>query len=268
MEQAEVCESPSHSVSAPAVRAYRGSAKKPRTKKRRVSVIIPVRNEERTIAAVLDALRTEAVDEVIVVDGASEDRTVDIARSHGVRVIGSTPGRGRQMNAGAGVATGDLLVFLHADTMPPRGFVRSIQHVLAQPGTSAGAFRLRINATGASFRLIERFVQWRSRVRQTPYGDQAMFLTKDTFDRVGGFPDWSLMEDVDLVARLRRLGQIRIAPYFVNTSARRWLERGVWRTALINQLCLAAFRMRIPTEWIARWRERGLSARSNGRLQR
>ena len=223
---------------------------------RRLSVIIPTFNEERTIGHTLDRVRGGSTWEVIVVDGRSMDRTREIARAHGATVVESPPGRAHQLTAGASFATGDTLLFLHADTSLPSGFDDYIFRALDKPGVSAGAFRLLIDAEGRSFRLIERMVNFRSRVRQMPYGDQAIFVRANVFHEAGGFPHLPIMEDYVLIRRLRRIGRIEIAPATVVTSARRWIKHGVWRTTLLNQICLAAYRLGVPPARIARLRER------------
>ena len=222
---------------------------------RRLSVIIPTYNEERTLGHTLDRVRRGNAWEVIVVDGRSTDRTAQIARAHGATVVDSPPGRGRQLTAGASTATGDTLLFLHADTSLPLGFDDYVFRALDQPGVCAGAFRLSIDAQGRSFRLSERMVNFRSRVHQMPYGDQAIFVRADVFHKVGGFPDLPIMEDYVLIRRLRCIGRIEIAPASVVTSGRRWIDHGVWRTTLRNQVCIAAYRLGVSPARIARWRE-------------
>ena len=223
---------------------------------RRLSVIIPTFNEEASIGHTLDRVGDGSAWEVIVVDGKSTDRTQEIARTRGATVVDSPPGRGRQLRAGAAVATGDTLLFLHADTSLPSGFENHIFAVLNRPGVCAGAFRLSIDAEGSPFRLIERVANFRSRVRQMPYGDQGIFVSAKVFHEVGGFPDVPILEDYALMRRLRRKGRIEIAPATVVTSARRWIDHGVWRTTLRNQICIAAYRLGVPPSAIARWRER------------
>lgn len=223
---------------------------------RRLSVIIPTCNEEKTIAHTLKRVRGGRVWEVIVVDGRSTDRTREIARAYGATVIESLPGRGRQLTVGAPIATGNTLLFLHADTSLPSGFDDYIFRTLDQPGVCAGAFRLLIGAEGRPFRLIEKIVNLRSRARQMPYGDQAIFVRANVFHEAGGFPDLPIMEDYVLIRRLRHMGRIEIAPATVVTSARRWIKHGVWRTTLLNQACIAAYWLGVPPARIARWRER------------
>ncbi len=223
---------------------------------RRISVIIPARDEEAGIGRVLDRLAQEPVWETIVVDGGSTDRTRDMAQSHGARVVMSPAGRGRQISAGAAVATGDALLFLHADTLLPSGFSRHISDALNNPGISGGAFLLGIDSPGALFRMIEALANVRSRWLSRPYGDQAIFVDRGVFDRVGGFPKLPVMEDVAFVRRLKKLGRVQIAPVAVSTSARRWLDHGVILTTLHNQSCLIAYLLGVSPERIARWRGR------------
>ena len=220
----------------------------------RISVIIPARNEENTIPPVLRRVFEEPVWEVIVVDGGSTDNTRQAATDLGATVLVCEPGRGRQLHAGAAAASGDIFLFLHADTMLPQRFQEHVIATLSDPRVAAGAFKLHIDADRRSFRIVERLVHLRSRYRQMPYGDQAIFMRAETYHRAGGFPDLPLMEDYELIRRLRRLGRIRIAPVAVRTSARRWQELGVLRATLTNQLCLVAFRLGVSPKRLAKWR--------------
>ena len=194
--------------------------------------------------------------ETLVVDGGSTDRTVEIAESFDVKVITAERGRAKQMNAGASAATGDILLFLHADTNLPDRFSEYIRRILARPGTAAGSFKLRIDAPMPGLRLIERAANWRSRNLQMPYGDQALFLKTSLFREMGGFPDIPIMEDLEFVRRLRKRGGIVIAPVPAVTSARRWLALGLWRTTLINQCALAAYYAGVSLPSIAGWYHR------------
>lgn len=221
-----------------------------------ISVIIPAINEAQTIAQTIESASTGADVEVIVVDGGSHDGTPQLASAMGARVVSSAAGRAHQMNVGAATARGSILLFLHADTSLPVGFQRNVCEILARPEVSAGAFQLHIAAPGRSFRWIERFVRYRSTMLQRPYGDQAMFLKAEKFRQVGGFPDWPILEDYELVRKLRRIGRIAITPMPVTTSARRWLANGVWRTTLINQACIIARRLGVSPERLAGWRGR------------
>jgi len=209
----------------------------------RLSVVIPTLNEAANIEGALGSVGRALGVEAIVVDAHSRDGTADLARSHGARVLTCQPGRGRQMNLGASVATGDILLFLHADTRLPDGFDRHVRRLLAAPGAVAGAFELAIDGSQASLRVIERLANWRSRRLHMPYGDQAFFIRADAFRRVGGYPDLPVMEDYELMRRARPLGRIVIASAAATTSARRWLALGVWRTTLLNQVTIILYNL-------------------------
>lgn len=228
----------------------------------KISIIIPVLNEGQTINLCLDAIKNASNVEVIVVDGGSEDETVAIAQSFGIKVLSSPPGRATQMNVGAAAATGDILLFLHADTRLPNNFDRKILQALsAFPGsylgtsqnTIAGAFELKIDSEMPSLRIIEKMVNVRSRYLQMPYGDQAIFLKASVFREIGGFPDLPIMEDFELVRRLHRLGKIEIVPAPVLTSGRRWKKLGALKTTLINQLIILGYFLGVPPAQLASW---------------
>lgn len=161
------------------------------------------------------------------------------------------------MNLGALSATGNILLFLHADTRLPQSFDKMVYHALSAPECDkqpvAGAFALSIDAPLQSLRVVEWGVNWRSRWLQMPYGDQAIFIKSSVFHQIGGFPDLPIMEDFELMRRLRQQGRIALISVPVVTSARRWLKLGVWQTTLINQLTIAAYFLGIPPQQIARW---------------
>ncbi|WP_315785768.1 TIGR04283 family arsenosugar biosynthesis glycosyltransferase [Fischerella sp. JS2] len=218
-----------------------------------ISIIIPTLNEAQNIKAALASIQPSTHIEIIVVDGGSQDETVNIAKSLGVKVISAAAGRAKQMNAGAAVASGEILLFLHADTCLPLGFDVMVREALAQPGVFAGAFALRIGAEQPSLRVIEWGVNVRSRFLQMPYGDQAIFLTKKIFNYVGGFPDLPIMEDFELMRRLRSLGKITIISVPIITSARRWLKKGVWQTTFLNQIVIIAYFLGISPQRLRTW---------------
>ena len=221
-----------------------------------ISVIIPTRNEAATLPTLLQQLATLNIHEVIVVDAHSADDTATIAKNHHAIVItADTPGRARQMNRGAAAATGDVLAFIHADTTLPPTFVDDIRSTIQQTDQFAGgAFRLGIDSPRRTYRLIEKVINLRSTVRKLPYGDQAIFLHKHTFDDVGCYPDIPIMEDYEFMHRLRKLGNIGITNSAVTTSARRWETRGIWKTTLLHQRCIAGYRLGISPVRIATWR--------------
>ena len=230
----------------------------------RISVIIPTLNEAACLDETLRPLLGASNVETIVVDGNSHDGTGEIAAAHGVVVLEGSPGRARQMNAAAAAATGSALVFLHADSRLPEGFDAHVRRILARPGVIAGAFRLRIDGSRGSLRLIQRMATLRARYLRMPYGDQALFLRRDVFEQMGGFPELPIMEDYELVRRLRRRGRIAIAEAPVITSSRRWNALGPWRTTWINQKIVLGYHLGISPRRLARWYHGGYPSRVLG----
>lgn len=226
-----------------------------------ISIIIPVLNEATIIKKTLGQLTQYSEIEIIVVDGGSQDDTVAIAKSSAnivkvMTVIGK--GRAGQMNAGANLAQSDILLFLHADTQLPANFIDLVTKTLKQNKTIAGAFELAIDASGISLRGIEILVKMRSRLLSLPYGDQALFISKQAFIQAGGFADLPIMEDFEFIQRVGKLGRIAIAPAAVTTSGRRWQKLGVWQTTLINQLMIAGYYLGIsPAKLSKFYRSRG-----------
>jgi rSAM/selenodomain-associated transferase 2 len=161
------------------------------------------------------------------------------------------------MNAGAAAATGEILLFLHADTRLPPQFDEMVVSALLVPGTIAGAFALHIDAPIKSLRLVEVGVNWRSRIMQMPYGDQAIFINKEVFHQIGGFPELPFMEDFEVMRRLRPMGRIAIIPQPVITSARRWQKKGVYKTTLMNQIAIVAYLLGVPPKQILHWYREG-----------
>lgn len=218
-----------------------------------ISIIIPALNEAESLASLLPhPVSIEGV-EVIVADGGSIDRTVDTAKDLGAKILHSVPGRAVQMNAGAQAAQGDILLFLHADTSLPPGFAEQVQHALSQPGVAAGAFRLAIKGRGFGLRLIEWLANLRSRVLKMPYGDQGIFVRAGLFAEVGGFPALPIMEDFELVRRLKRKGSIRILRLTATTSPRRWENLGLLRTTAINQAIIIGYLLGLDPQKLAAW---------------
>lgn len=222
----------------------------------RISIIIPTLNEAANLPATLASTQHGSNVEVIVVDGGSTDETVEVARYWGIEVVHCLPGRARQMNVGVIRATGELLLFLHGDTRLLRGYDSHIRAILKRPRTVAGAFQLRIDGRLPGLRTAERLVNLRSQCLQFPYGDQAIFLRADLFRDMGGFPEMPIMEDFELVRRLRRRGRIVTAPIPVLTSARRWERLGIVRTTLINYSIPLAYYLGTPPSILARWYQR------------
>jgi rSAM/selenodomain-associated transferase 2 len=209
----------------------------------KLSIIMPVLDEAAEIEVALTALapfRARGV-EVIVADGGSGDDTVGLARPLADRVVMAARGRAAQMNAGATVAKGDVLLFLHADTHLPLDADRLILDAFTRSGRAWGRFDVRINGGGV-FALISAFMNARSRLSGIATGDQAMFVSRAAFDNVGSFPPIALMEDVTLSAKLKRVGRPLCLAARVTTSGRRWHRQGVLRTILLMwKLRLAYF---------------------------
>ncbi|MGE3315647.1 MAG: TIGR04283 family arsenosugar biosynthesis glycosyltransferase [Planctomycetaceae bacterium] len=217
-----------------------------------ISIVIPTLNEEAQLDGALRHIANIPDIEVIVADGGSKDATIQIAKQYGARVVPVRAGRARQMNAGAAVASGETLLFLHADTRLPSDFRKQVCAAL-DSGSSAGAFRLRIDDDGFGFRCIEWGANLRSKFLQLPYGDQGLFVRASLFYQLGGFTELALMEDFEMCRRLRRHGDLFQASSAVTTSPRRWLDLGIVRTTVVNQLCVAGYLLGIPSERLARW---------------
>ena len=212
----------------------------------RVSVIVPTLDEADVIARTLAHVRQADDCEIIVTDGGSRDGTRALARAAADRVICAPRGRARQMNAGARVAGGQALLFLHADSRPPDGFARLIAESLADAAVVGGRFDVRLDAAGWAFRMIETLMNLRSRWTRIATGDQGIFVRAETFAALGGFPDWDLMEDVEFSRRLKRHGRLACLRPRVCTSARRWQRHGVIRTILLMWGLRLAYCVGVP----------------------
>lgn len=199
-----------------------------------ISIIVPVLDEAEGLPRFLGALR-ECLNpgiEVIFVDGGSGDDSPRCLRERGWRVRASDRGRALQMNTGAAAANGEVLLFLHADTLLPVDFAAAIGKALAR-GKVWGRFDVRLDGDGLALRLVEGLMNWRSRLTGIATGDQALFVQREAFAAVGGFPAQALMEDIEISRRLKRLGAPACLKQKVLTSARRWQTRGLWRTIFL-----------------------------------
>ena len=199
----------------------------------RFSIVIPTLNEGACLGETLRRLAAEAPQEVLVVDGGSADETCRVA-APGARLLHGPRGRAAQMNLGASHATGDALLFLHADCVPEAGALRAAAAALGRRGVVAGCFRMTVAAPGLAYRLIDACATARVCLTGIVYGDQGLFVARDLFRRLGGFPSLRLMEDVFLSTRLRRLGRVVVAPRRIFVSPRRWQRQGVLRQTLRN----------------------------------
>jgi rSAM/selenodomain-associated transferase 2 len=213
-----------------------------------ISVVIPTLDEEAAIAAAVAGARRALGDcEVIVVDAGSHDGTAAAAAADGATVVTAPGSRAEAMNRGAAVATGDVLLFLHADTLLPEGAAAAVAAALTD--ADAGAFRIRFDRPRPA---LERLVNVRSRLFKVVYGDQALFVTRAAFERAGGFRPIPIMEDRDLAARLRRAGGLTVVPLAVTTSSRRHRHDGQVRTLARHWLIQLLYTLRVPPDRLAR----------------
>ena len=223
----------------------------------RLSVIIPTLNEESTLGPCVGAVRAVLPQsEIVVADGGSQDGTLAVARSlTGVKALLAPRGRGPQMNAGAAAATGDVFLFLHADTRLPTDAGTLVRSALVDPGVVGGSFFLGFDSGHPLLRLST--LASRLNRSWTTYGDQGLFFRREVFEKLGGFAPLPLFEDVDFQSRVRRVGQCVKIPKPVTSSARRFLRVGIARQKLINATLVAAYYLGASPHWLARWYERG-----------
>lgn len=219
-----------------------------------ISVIIPALNEEDNIRRCIEDLLSEGCDcEIIVADGGSTDKTAESAESYpGVSFNQSGKGRGKQMNMGASVASGDIFLFLHADTTLETGWASEILSVLEDTSISGGAFTFSIRSLLWKYRFVEAWVRLRCKLCLMPYGDQGIFVRKSAFDLVDGYKNIPLMEDVDFIRRLKKFGTIVILNKKAFTSERRWSKKGLIRTAAMNQFIMLLYKFGVNPCRLAR----------------
>ncbi|MBW8314379.1 MAG: TIGR04283 family arsenosugar biosynthesis glycosyltransferase [Hydrogenophaga sp.] len=219
----------------------------------RFSIIVPMLNEAPGLPGVLAQL-TELERqgcEILIVDGGSDDGSVSLAERAGFRVLASQKGRARQMNLGAAQATGDVLLFLHADTLLPEDALTTLRQTMQKTAAVWGRFDVLIDGAHPMLRVIATLMNHRSRWTGNATGDQAIFVTRKAFNAVGGYPDQPLMEDIELSNRLRALARPACIPTPVRTSGRRWESRGVWRTVLLMWRLRWAYWRGTPAEQLA-----------------
>jgi len=225
----------------------------------KLSVVIPALDEaERIETAIRGAFdppldQDAATLEVIVVDGGSSDSTASVAAAAGARVVHSERGRARQLAAGVRASDGDVVLLLHADTRLPTGWRAAVIDALRDERVVGGAFRLCFDERSPVFRFIEWGARWRLRLWRFPYGDQALFMRRRALEAVGGIPEVPLMEDLDLVYRLKRVGDLALLATPVVTSARRYRAGGPLRTMLRHWVAAAAWTLGVDRRRIAQW---------------
>jgi rSAM/selenodomain-associated transferase 2 len=217
-----------------------------------LAVIIPTVNEETRVADAIRSAAAAGADEVVVVDGASSDGTVAAALAAGARVlISSGPLRARQLNEGAAASGSDVFLFLHADTLLPENAGQEVRRSIKE-GAEFGAFSIGFLENRRRLRIAAWLINARSRIRFSPWGDQAQFIRREAFLEVGGFREIPLMEDLDLAARMRRRGKVVLLGTRALTSGRRFARLGVLRTMIMNWILIAAFRCGVDPERLAR----------------
>ena len=220
-----------------------------------VTVVIPALDEsERILACLRSVSRQQGPVEAVVADGGSTDDTPALAATM-AKVVRSPRGRGTQLNAGARAAAGEVLLFLHADTTLHPDALIGLRAALADDSVAGGTFTLRFDRDGA----LLRFYSWCTRLpfRLFHYGDQGIFVRRSTFEALGGFREWPLMEDVDFLARLRRVGRTVLVPRPVTTSARRFARHGVLRQQIRNTILVLLFLIGVPPARLAAWYGKG-----------
>jgi rSAM/selenodomain-associated transferase 2 len=220
-----------------------------------ISVVIPTLHEEKTLPETLARLRHPAFSEVLVVDGGSRDRTLaDIALANPLtRVLTAPTGRARQMNAGAAVAKGEILLFLHADTLLPPMAADIILNTMADTRIVGGRFDARLVPDRGLLWVVGRMMSWRSRLTGIATGDQAIFVRRKVFEELGGFPDVAIMEDIAFSRRLKQAGRVAALHSCVMTSGRRWQRHGTIRTILLMWWLRLLFFLGVSPDRLKRW---------------
>ncbi len=221
------------------------------------SIIIPVLNEANRVNGVINHLHELDHDspvEIIIVDGDLHGGTISAIRDQKVATALSEKGRARQMNCGASLAAGDVLIFLHADTqLPQKAFLR-VAEAMDDKRCMAGAFDLGLDTPRKVFRMTEKYVAFRTRLTRIPFGDQAIFIRRDYFSTIGGYKDIPIMEDIELMSRIKKRGDpVFIIPDKAISSVRRWEQEGILYGTFRNWTLQLAYTMGVPPERLARW---------------
>jgi rSAM/selenodomain-associated transferase 2 len=219
----------------------------------KVSIIVPTLNEAQGLTETLTQIQQLSPYELVVSDGGSYDCTLKIAEEFTEHVINGSAGRALQMNAGARVATGDIFLFLHADSRIEPASYEKMLYSLGGSEKIGGAFSLCIDSDKWSLRLITGLANLRSNYFGMAYGDQAFFVKKSTFQQMNGFTELPICEDIDFFKRLRKMGPVILLKEKTFTSSRRWLKEGIWFTTLRNILIATLFKLGFPTRILTKW---------------
>ncbi|MCA8961434.1 MAG: TIGR04283 family arsenosugar biosynthesis glycosyltransferase [Planctomycetes bacterium] len=225
----------------------------------KVSIVVPVLNEAQYVRRFLQRARRDPPDEIVLVDGGSDDGTVEIARIAAardlpLRIERSTSGLARQLNTGAALARGDVLFFPYVDCRLPEGWSAAIRAAMGDPAVAGGAFRLGFDRAGI-FRTVAAVANLRTALGLGPLGDQGIFVRRPIFEALGGYREDRLLEDLDFSRRLRTLGEVRVLTPSIETSTRRWRAHGLVRTALTNWFYLGLHFAPAARMWCDRYRE-------------
>lgn len=221
------------------------------TTSRKISIIIPILNEAKVLEKTLSHLQSELGNhELIIVDGGSADSSVSIAEKYG-KVVTSARGRAKQLNAGAVAASGDILIFLHADIWLEPGALTAVETALSS-GYIGGGFHQKIDGESILYRIIEMAGNIRGRYLQVFYGDSGIFLARADFEKVGGFPEVPILEEMEFSKVLRKLGKTTLVTPCIHISARRWETRGIVRTTLNNWLITLLYFLKVSPVMLAK----------------
>ena len=219
---------------------------------RKTSIIIPILNEAKILEKTLSQLQSELRhQELIIVDGGSTDGSVPIAEKYG-KVVTSARGRAKQLNAGAAAASGDILIFLHADVWLESGALAAVETALSL-GYVGGGFRQKIDGKNILYRAIEIAGNIRGKYLKVFYGDSGIFLTRADFEKINGFPEVPILEEMEFSKRLRRLGKTTLVTPHIHISARRWETKGIVRTTLNNWLITFLYFLKFSPEQLAKF---------------
>jgi rSAM/selenodomain-associated transferase 2 len=219
----------------------------------KVSIIVPTLNEAQGLRDTLTQIQQLCPHELVVSDGGSDDNTLKIAKKFTEHVVSGPAGRALQMNAGAQIATGDIFIFLHADSRIEPASYEKMLHSLKSSEKIGGAFSLCIDSDKWSLRLITRLANLRSKFFGMAYGDQAFFVKNSTFQQMNGFAEFPICEDIDFFKRLRKLGPVILLKEKSLTSPRRWIKEGIWFTTLRNILITILFELGFPPRILTKW---------------